>query len=82
MEKPIMDFAHTSMLVREFLAKNKNVIMPQPPYSQDLAAAGKRTNPKTEDNDERKAFCNDCGDKRNIETAAVGDIKKRVPEMF
>ena len=29
--------AHTSMLVREFLAKNKTVIMPQPPYSPGLA---------------------------------------------
>ena len=31
--------AHTSMLVREFLAKNKIVIMPQPPYSLDLTPA-------------------------------------------
>ena len=31
--------AHTSMLVREFLAKNKTVIMPQPPYSRDLVSA-------------------------------------------
>ena len=31
--------AHTSMLVREFLAKNKTVIMPQPPYSLDLTPA-------------------------------------------
>ena len=28
---------HTSMLVRRFLAKNKTVIMPQPPYSPDMA---------------------------------------------
>ena len=27
------------MLVSEFLAKNKTVIMPQPPYSPDLARA-------------------------------------------
>ena len=27
------------MLVRKFLAKNKILIMPQPPYSPDLAAA-------------------------------------------
>ena len=46
-EKPIMDFAsshnnapaHTSMLVREFLAKSKSVIRPQSPYSPDLAPA-------------------------------------------
>ena len=35
--------------------------------------------PKTEDNDEIKAFCYDWGDKRIIETGAVGDIKERVP---
>lgn len=29
--------AHTSLLVREFLAKNNTLIMPQPPYSPDLA---------------------------------------------
>ena len=27
------------MLVRKFLAKNKTVNMPQPPYSPDMAAA-------------------------------------------
>ena len=32
--------AHTSGLVREFLARNKTVIMPQPPHSPDLAPAG------------------------------------------
>ena len=31
--------ADTSMLVRKFLFKNKTVIMPQPPYSPDLASA-------------------------------------------
>ncbi|UYV69226.1 hypothetical protein LAZ67_6002891 [Cordylochernes scorpioides] len=29
--------AHTSLLVRDFLAKNNTVMMPQPPYSPDLA---------------------------------------------
>ena len=33
----INNFAHTSMRVREFLAKNEIVIMPQPSYSPDLA---------------------------------------------
>ncbi|KAG5342061.1 GVQW3 protein, partial [Acromyrmex charruanus] len=28
--------AHTSLLVREFLAKNNTLMMPQPPYSPDL----------------------------------------------
>ena len=31
--------ANTSMLVREFLVKNKFVIMPQQPYSPDLVTA-------------------------------------------
>ena len=31
--------AYISMLVREFLAKNKIVIMPPPPYSPELAPA-------------------------------------------
>ena len=31
--------AHTSMLVNGFLAKNKTVIMPQSPYSPDVATA-------------------------------------------
>ncbi|VEN45832.1 unnamed protein product [Callosobruchus maculatus] len=29
--------AHTSLLVREYLAKNNTVMVPQPPYSPDLA---------------------------------------------
>ena len=29
--------AHTSLLVREFLAKNNTVTMPQPPYSPNMA---------------------------------------------
>ena len=38
--------------------------------------------PKTEDTDERKAFCYDLGDKRKIKTGAVGDTKKLVSEVF
>ena len=29
--------AHTLLLVREFLAKNSTLVMPQPPYSLDLS---------------------------------------------
>ena len=29
--------AHTSLLVRDFLAKNNTLMIPQPPYSPDLA---------------------------------------------
>ena len=38
--------------------------------------------PKTEDTDERKAFCYDWGDKTEIRTEAVGDAKKQVSELF
>jgi transposase len=31
--------AHTSLLIREFLAKNEITVVPQPPYSPDLAPA-------------------------------------------
>ncbi|UYV78290.1 hypothetical protein LAZ67_16000864 [Cordylochernes scorpioides] len=31
------DPAHTSLLLRDFLAKNNTLMMPQPPYSPDLA---------------------------------------------
>ena len=50
---------HTLRLVHEFLAKNKSVIMPQPPYSPDLSSTDFFPLPKTVDNDESKAFCYD-----------------------
>ena len=36
---------------------------------------------KTEGTDWRKSFCYDWGDKRKIQTGAVGDTKKCVSEM-
>jgi transposase len=30
---------HTSLLIREFLAKQETIVVPQPPYSPDLAPA-------------------------------------------
>ena len=45
--------------------------MPQLPYSPDLVPADFFLFPKL-----------DWGDKRKIETGAVGDIKKRVSEAF
>ena len=38
--------------------------------------------PKTEDTDERKAFCYNWRDQRKIETGAVDDSNKRVSEVF
>jgi transposase len=31
--------AHSSLLIREFIAKNETTVVPQPPYSPDLAPA-------------------------------------------
>jgi transposase len=31
--------AHASLLIREFLSKNETTVVPQPPYSPDLAPA-------------------------------------------
>ena len=48
MEKQFMAFvpAHTSLLLREFLAKNNTVTMPQPPYSPDIAPCDFFLSPK------------------------------------
>ena len=50
--------AHSLLLVRNFLAKNNTVIMPQPPYSPDLAPCDFPI-PKIEEIHERTAFCHD-----------------------
>ena len=72
--------SHKSMLRREFLPKNKTVIMPQP----STVFSGPRLFPlpKTEDTDKRKALYYNWGDKRKIEAAAVDCNKKRVSEVF
>jgi transposase len=31
--------AHASLFIREILAKNETTVVPQPPYSPDLASA-------------------------------------------
>ena len=48
--------AYTSILVREFLAKNKTVIMPQPAYSPDLVPADFFLFPKLKTPTEGKRF--------------------------
>ena len=39
--------AHSSFLVRNFLAKNETTVVPQPPYSPDLAPADLYLFPKS-----------------------------------
>ena len=57
-----------------------HAIKSQPPYSPHLATAESLS--KTEDTDEIKASCYDWGDKRKMETGAIGHTKKRVLIMF
>ena len=57
-------FAHESFLVREFLAKNNTIMLPQPPYSPDLAPCDfflfqklKRQKSKTSQNTSKQNGC-------------------------
>ena len=61
--------ANTSMLMREFLAKNKTVIMPLPPYTSDLVFPDFFLRPKLKTPMKGKRF-------------ATIDSKKRVSEVF
>ena len=74
--------AHISMLVCEFLAKNKTVIMSQPPSSSNLAPADffLFAKPKTPMKGKRLATIEEI--KEKIETIAAGHTKKLVSEMF
>ena len=61
---------------------NKTVIIPQPPCSPDLASAEFFLFSELKTPIKWKAFCYDWGDKNKIETAAVGNTKKLVSEVF
>ena len=62
---------HSSLLVRDFLAKN-NTIMPQPPYSPDLAPCDFFLFPKLKKPMKGRRFVNDWGDKECIAGRAQG----------
>ena len=70
------------MLVRKFLAKDRTVIIPQAPYSLDLDPADFCLFRKLKTPMILKRLCYDCGDKRKMEGAAVGDTKNQVSEVF
>ena len=63
------------MLVREFLAKEKTVIMPQPPYSQDLTPADFILFPQLKTPMKGKRFATIEEIKEKIETGAIGNTK-------
>jgi transposase len=48
--------AHSSLLVRNFLAKNEMTVVPQPPYSPDLAPADFFLFPKLKSTVKRRRF--------------------------
>ena len=64
--------AHALVLVLEFSAKKKSFHASTTVFTL-LGLCWLFPLPKTKDTDERKACCNDWGDKRWIETGAVGD---------
>ena len=70
------------LLVREFLAKNKIVIMPQPPYSPDLGPAYFFLFPnlKTPMKGKRFATIEEIKEKSKEELLAIP--KMRVSEVF
>ena len=78
----MMTSAQTSMLVREFLGKRQNRNQASTTLFPRLGPRWFFLHPKSGDIDERQAFCYDWGDKRKLETGAVGDTKKRVSEVF
>ena len=74
---------HTSMLAREFLSKNKTVIMLQPLYLPEFSLADLflflelKTSMKQE-----KPFATIEEIREKSKTRAVGDIKKLISEVF
>ena len=70
------------MLMREFLIKNKTLIMPEPPYTPDLASADFFRFPKLKTRCKKSVLLRLRRDKRKIETGAVGNTKKRISEML
>ena len=70
------------VLVREFLAKNKTAIIPQPPYSLVLAPADIFLLPKLKPPMKGKRFATLEELKKILKQGPVGHTKKRVSEVF
>ncbi|UYV80763.1 hypothetical protein LAZ67_19001657 [Cordylochernes scorpioides] len=64
--------AHTSLLVRDFLAKNNTLMMPQPPYSPDLAPCDFFLFPKLKRPMKRRRYAT----LDEIKTASKEELKK------
>ena len=74
--------AHTSILVREFSAKNKTVIMPHLPYSPDLAPANFFLFPKLMTLIKGKHFATIAAIKEKSQQELFGAHKKSISEVF
>ena len=68
------------MVVHEFLAKNKTLIMPQPPYSPELADFCLFPKLKLQMKGKRFSTIEEIKDKSS--TGNVGDTKKHVSEVL
>ena len=64
--------AHSSLLVRDFLAKNNTTIMPQPPYSPDLASCDFFSFPKLKRPMKGRRFTTI----EEIKTASLEELKR------
>jgi len=72
--------AHTSLLIREFLAKQDTIVVPQALLSR-FDPCGIFPVPKVEVHPKRSAISNDRGDKRKFATGPSRNPAKHVPEL-
>ena len=70
------------MLVREFFAKNKTIIMPQPPYSPDLAPVDIFLFPKLKTSMKGKRFATIEEIKEKSKQELLTIPKRRISEVF
>ncbi|UYV69087.1 hypothetical protein LAZ67_6002340 [Cordylochernes scorpioides] len=70
--------AHISLLVRDFLAKNNTLMMPQPPYSPDLAPCDFFLFPKLKRPMKRQCYAT----LDEIKTASKEELKKILKKDF
>jgi hypothetical protein len=70
--------AHTLFLVREFLANHETTVVPQPPFSPDLAPADFFV-PKVEIHYERSLISDNRRDRRKFATGPTRYPAKHVP---
>jgi len=77
--------AHASFLIREFLAKQETIVVPQPPLLSRCGPCGLFPVPKVEVHPKRSPISNDRGEKRKFATGPsrhpAKHVSGRVPEL-